>query len=140
MAIRFPKTGQASNAFRRTLWHINRSPLAHIVKWVLRRAATEQLAVRRRLAEALPLHPHIESAAEMLKREGYVQLDNLVEREALQSIALAGEIKLTRVKEAFQKQTSTHKGFWIRLLDEDMHEGALPTNNPFVRFALQSNI
>lgn len=129
-----------ANIFRRILWHVNRSPAAHVVKWVLRQTAAEQLAVRRRLVEALPVDPAIELAAEILKREGYAQLNNLVECEALQSLAVAGEAKLARVKEAVQKQTSAHKDFWVRLLDEDMYEGVLPSDNPFVRFALQTKI
>lgn len=123
--------------FRRVLWHVNRSPAAHVIKWVMRLMVSRSIEVRRQLARSLPSHSEINAAADMLAKNGYVLLDQVIDREAMQALARAGEAKMARHDLAASKQASTHKTFWTRLLDEDMEQGMLPTDNPFVSFALQ---
>lgn len=132
----FAKRHQVST-FRRLLWHVNRSPAAHAIKWVLRRAASRQVEARHMLAQALPLDPKLDAIAAALARDGYTFLDEVMNREALGALSVAGEAKIARADEAARQQATTHKAFWTRLLDEDMEQDTLPSDNPFVRFALQ---
>lgn len=123
--------------FRRILWHINRSPVVHIIKWVLRVLASRKVDARRRLTRLLPTDSEISAAADLLATNGYVILDKVIDPEALQELSRAGEAKMARCTVATATQTSTHKAFWTRLLDEDMEQGMLPSNSPFVSFAIQ---
>lgn len=123
--------------WRRLLWHINRSPLAPALKTLQRIRHARALAVRKRLAVSLPAEARLDALAEDLRRDGYVQLDEIVDAARLADLDVAGRAKQQRVDEAARHQVSGHKDFWTRLLDEDMRDGALPTDNPFVRFALQ---
>jgi hypothetical protein len=129
-----------SGAVARVVWHVNRSPAARLIKWARRTADRRQVAARRALARALDVDARTAEKAEALARDGYVQVGEVCDRAALAALSEAGEAKLARAADAAKRQISTHKGFWTRLLDEDFQDGQLPTDNPFVRFALQPAI
>lgn len=99
--------------------------------------ASRKVDARRRLARSLPAYSEISATADLLAANGYVILDRVIDPEALQELSRAGEAKMARCTVAAAKQASTHKAFWTRLLDEDMEQGMLPSNNPFVSFAIQ---
>lgn len=99
--------------------------------------ASRSVDDRRRLARSFPVDSQINAAAGLLATNGYVILNHVVDQAALQALSRAGEAKMTRCAAAASKQTTKHKTFWTRLLDEDMEHGMLSTDNPFVRFALQ---
>ena len=124
----------------RALWHINRSPLAHVVKWGVRMRSGSEVRERRALAAALPRAPSLDACAKALRDDGYVRLDDIVDRAALEALGAAGDRKLERTDTATAAQSHTHKKFWARLLDEDMQDGVLPTDNPFVAYALQAPV
>lgn len=102
--------------------------------------ASRSLDGRRQLVRSLPVNSQIDAAASLLATNGYVILDHVIDQAALQALSRAGEAKMARCGAAASKQTSTHKTFWTRLLDEDMEQGMLSTDNPFVSFALQPSV
>jgi len=77
------------------------------------------------------------SLAEALNRDGFVALDSIVDPGVMQAMMTSGEDKYLRATELRSRQETTHKSFWVRLLDEDSQNGTLPSDNPFVRFAIQ---
>ena len=127
----------AISPFRRLLWHVNRSPLAHVVKAGVGVANAGEKRRRRAAGRALAIAPAVAARAEALRRDGWARLDDLLDRASLEAVGAAGEAKLARLAEAEASQTERHKSFWVRLLDEDLIDGALPSDHPFVAFALQ---
>jgi hypothetical protein len=123
--------------FRRLLWHVNRSPLAHLVKAGVAAAHPSLKRRRRAAARALDAPPPVAGRAEALRRDGWARLDDLVDGALLEAVGAAGAAKLARAAEARAAQLETHKSFWVRLLDEDLVDGALASDHPFVRFGLQ---
>ena len=134
------RAGRYAGTVSRLRWHVNRSPAARLIKSVRRAADRRQVALRRRLARELAVDPRIRACADLLTREGFARVDEVCEAAALAALSAASEAKLARAAEAAKRQTNTHKSFWARLLDEDFQDGRLPTDNPFLRFALQPAI
>jgi hypothetical protein len=129
-----------AQALARVRWHVNRSPAAHLIKWARRTADRRQVAARRALARSLSIDARTVEKALALASDGYVQVGDVCDAAALAALSEAGRAKLGRAADAAKRQLSTHKGFWTRLLDEDYRDGRLPTDNPFMRFALQPAI
>lgn len=126
--------------WRRLLWHINRSPLKLVVKQGLRLRYSAAVKERRALVAQLPIDSRLDALARNLGRDGYVIMNDVIDPQILAALSAAGETKLARADEAARHQVSEHKDFWTRLLDEDMQDGTISVENPFVRFALQSAV
>lgn len=122
--------------WRRDLWHLNRTPAARMIKLVLRVFMANSIANRRRLADAIVSTAAEAEMAEQLNREGYVIVTEAVTPFLLQLDVAAVELH-ERARSRGVMQESNHKGFWTRLLDEEMQNGKLSTDNAFVAFALQ---
>jgi hypothetical protein len=137
MRVRVQAVSAVSKTLSRLRWHVNRTPVARAIKWARRGMCHGQVAARRDLVRRLPTDARLDERAEALKRMGYVVLTDVLDSTLLDALSRAGEAKLARAEAAGQRQTSTHKAFWTRLLDEDYRDGQLPTDNPFVAFALQ---
>jgi hypothetical protein len=134
------RAGRYERTVSRLRWHVNRSPAARLIKWARRAADRRQVALRRRLARGIAVDPRICACADLLTRDGFARVDDVCEEAALAALSAAGEAKLARAAAAAQRQVNTHKSFWTRLLDEDFQDGRLPTDNPFLRFALQEAV
>lgn len=120
----------------RFTWHASRTPLVRPLKALRRVFSGRDIAERRRLAAAMPHDPDIVTCAAKLNRDGFVEISDLLVGPTLEAVRSAANAKLARVAEARAAQTSERKAFWVRLLDEDMDQGLLPTDNPFVAVAL----
>lgn len=107
------------------------------MKGVLRRKYAQAVRQRRHLATQLATPAKVDELAAKLEADGYVILNDIVDPQALDALYQAGTAKLARADQAARQQILSHKDFWTRLLDEDMENGTLPTDNPFVRYALQ---
>jgi hypothetical protein len=127
----------AAKLASRLLWHANRSPAAGAIKWGLRTLHRKEVAERRALARALSLAPNIDSLAASLNTDGFAVLTDLVDPGLCATIVESGNEKLSRAEQLRHLQATSHKSFWIRLLDEDVVDGQLPSDNAFVRFATQ---
>lgn len=125
------------NLTRRILWHINRTPLAHLVKMAVSAAHAKSIAERRRLAKHLPISAIAQEKAELLRRDGYVMLTDIVDDSLLAAFDCASSEKLSHVDVIGEHQESAHKQFWLRLLDSEVTNGAFDADNIFVRFATQ---
>ncbi len=75
--------------------------------------------------------------AAQLNREGYASVTEAIDPLVLESLEVATADLYERAKSRHVKQESNHKDFWTRLLDEEMENGKLSTDNPFAAFALQ---
>lgn len=75
--------------------------------------------------------------AEQLNREGYAIVTGAIDPLVLQRLDMATADLHERARSRAVKQASNHKDFWTRLLDEEMQNGKLSTDNPFAAFALQ---
>lgn len=124
----------------RLTWHASRTPLVRPLKAIKRAFAGEVVRRRRRFAAALEVSPAIEARARQLNEDGYVSITDLLDSDLLNQLQAAGDQKLARAGEAAKQQVLRHKSFWVRLLDEDMIDGVLPTDNAFVAFALQPSV
>ncbi len=120
----------------RIWWHANRTPLAKGAKAALRLWESKLVSERRALARSFELNARENNAAQALALHGWVRVDELLEQDALASLSAAAHLKLSS-ETSPATQHNTSKKFWTRLLDADMTDGALPSDNPFVRFALQ---
>jgi hypothetical protein len=123
--------------WRRALWHLNRTPVAHVIKGIRRAVASKSVGKRRRFAATIASTPAEVATAEQLNREGYAIVTEAMDPLVLQSLYVATADLHERAKSRAVKQDSNHKDFWTRLLDEEMQDGKLPTDNPFAAFALQ---
>lgn len=97
-------------------------------------------AKRREAAQRQAISAATRERASAFERDGYAVISDVVDRSLLEKIAAASEAKLLRADEQIGRQTLSHKSFWIRLLDEDMRDGAFGTDNVFVQFAMQPRV
>ncbi len=126
-----------ANFLRRTLWRLNRTPLSPLIKHALRARVRGDIEHRRQLARTIVPSAAEARLAEELDRQGYCIVSDAVDGVLLGRLAEAAAAKYLRGKTEVLKQDATHKDFWTRLLDEDKIGGTLPSDNPFVAFALQ---
>ncbi len=124
----------------RLLWHINRSPARWVIKAALRLKHQAEVRVRMELAQRLPADAVSEQLARDLDRDGYVRLDGVLDASRLGDLDAAASAKLARVERDGLAASTDHKKFWSRLLDEDMIDGRLAIDSPFVRFAIQPRV
>lgn len=121
----------------RALWQINRSPLRYAVKTGVNTWHLAEKRERKRQAQLLRVTSAEKAKADHLNRDGYVVVTELMEPGIQQEFAGAGLERLQRIEDSASKQAQTHKKFWVRLLDAEMENGRLSTDNVFVRYALQ---
>lgn len=126
--------------WQRVRWHINRSPAAHAIKAVKRMPLLGEIEERRRLLDQLPSGAHLQRHTDELRDQGYTILTDVVDPKRMAALASAGDAKLERAHSSAVRQDTNHKDFWLRLLDEDMDNGTLPLDNPFVDIALQPEL
>lgn len=131
------KKRQSISTWRRILWHLNRSPAAPIFKAVRRMLMRDQILRRRRLAETLVVSPLQVDLSQQLNLQGFAVVTDAIDPQSLQALSEATSALQTRASQRPVKQESDHKDFWVRLLDEEKVDGALPADNPFAAFALQ---
>lgn len=127
----------SSPLLRRALWHANRTPLAKVSKAVLSAVHARDVQARRLAARDLALPAGIAERAARLAADGWASLDGALDPELLAALDRASADRVARVAEREAGQASTHKNFWVRLLDADVVDGAFDVDNVFVRFALQ---
>lgn len=128
------------NLRNRLTWHAARTPIVHVIKALKRASLGGETRERRRLAGSMAGDPGTALLAEQLNRDGYVDVSDILRGPALAAIQAAADAKLSRVGEAKAAQISSHKAFWVRLLDEEMTGGLLSTDNPFVAIALEQSV
>lgn len=126
--------------WQRIRWHLNRTPLAHVMKYLRRLPLRGQIAQRRALLAELPANPVLGQHSMELRELGYTVVTDIVDPARLAALSTASEAKLARAHSVDVHQNTQHKDFWVRLLDEDMQDGTLPIDNPFVDIALQPEL
>ncbi|MEY9473672.1 hypothetical protein ABH992_006071 [Bradyrhizobium yuanmingense] len=109
----------------RALWHVNRSPLRWAVKTGVSTWHLSEKQERRRQAELLTPSALEKAKAEDLNRDGYAVVTELMDRAIQQTFADAGLLRLKDIEGLEDKQSSTWKKFWVRLLDAEMQNGQL---------------
>lgn len=124
----------------RLRYRVLRSPAAALVKQARKASMGPLLARRALLSQSLPRDAEIVRHASELELEGYVRLDELVETEALRTLAYAAEVKRLSSAVTEVPPGASSKAFWSRLLDEDLVEGRMPAETAFTRFALQPRL
>jgi len=124
----------------RVLWHANRTPAGSLIKAALSAVNWREVSARRRLARDLAISPEAEVRARELNRDGYAMINDLVDPALLTAMVDEGGRKYSRAEDLRARQATSHKSFWIRLLDEDVVDGKLPADNVFVRFATQPKV
>jgi hypothetical protein len=126
--------------FRRLLWHVNRTDLGWVTKTALTTLQLSARAKRLQMLKTLPSRSELNEAAEKLRQDGYVDVSSLVDRGLAGAVADFAQGKVDRLDELVSKQRVNHKAFWVSLLDEDLVNGAFPTDHPFVRYAMQPDM
>lgn len=102
--------------------------------------AARGVANRRRLAAVVVSTPAETRLAEQINREGYAIVTEAIDPHTLQQLQTATAVLHERALSRAVKQDTGHKDFWTRLLDEEMQDGKLSTDNPFAAFALQPSV
>ena len=128
--------------WQRIRWHIYRTPLSHVIKYLRRLRLQEDIKRRRALLAELPRSPNLTKHATELRELGYTMVTDIVDPVRMEALSAAGEAKLVKARSKLSdiRQNTGHKDFWVRLLDEDMQNGMLSTDSPFVKIALQPEI
>lgn len=128
--------------FGRVLWHVNRSPLGHVVKVAVTGAHFREKLERRRLGRTVAgaaSRRHVEA----LVRDGHASVDDLIDQPLLGELAADGDRRLAEIDAQRAASSSaewvTKKSFWVRLLDEETRKG-FSTESIFVRYALQPRV
>jgi hypothetical protein len=116
---------------------MSRTPLLPLIKRAMRAGVRADVDRRRQLAVTLVASARESQLSEELERNGYCVVSDAVDGELLRRVSDAAAAKYRRGKTEVLEQEATHKDFWTRLLDEDKVDGTLPSDNPFVAFALQ---
>lgn len=127
---------------RKLVWYLARTPLIHFWKLLRRLQHVRLVARRKRLLSQLEITSLQKSKADFLTANGWVELSDLVDPMALESIAQRSDEKLQQIAQSGSevKQEMSHKSFWVRLLDEEKVNGKYPVENPYVQFALQKQL
>lgn len=128
------------DTWQRIRWHLNRTPLSSIVKALRRLPLRGEIKRRRALLAELPSSPGLSQRSMELRERGYTIVTDVIDPLRMAALATAGEAKLALAHSVDVRQNSQHKDFWVRLLDEDMQDGTLPIDNPFVDLALQPEL
>lgn len=121
----------------RTVWRLSRTPLSPLIKTIKRAGVRDDIRRRRQLAQTFAVSADETRLAAEIDRNGYCVISEVVDAGVLQALSEAAGAKYERGKNRVLAQESVHKDYWTRLLDEDRAGGTLPTDNPFVAFALQ---
>jgi hypothetical protein len=124
----------------RVIWHVNRSPLRYAVKTGYSALHLNEKRERRRQLQLLNVSAAERAKADDLNRDGYAIVTELMDPSVQVEFAEAGRTRLDNIEAAEDKQTSTWKKFWVRLLDAEMKDGRLSADNIFVRYALQPQV
>lgn len=125
--------------FKRVLWHFNRSPFGLLHKKFRRIFLANQIKKRRTFLDELPINEKINQYVNSIEVNGYAIVTDIIEQESLDAISAASASKLSRVSRIAANNKS-RKDFWVRLLDEDMEDGSISIDNPFVDVALQPEL
>ena len=95
---------------------------------------------RRQLAKSLQQNALHEKLAQELSEKGYVDVSAVLDASLLQQLDEVGQAKLALASALPVEKKSAHKNFWTSLLNEDMSDGLLHQQSPFLRVAMQPNI
>ncbi len=126
--------------YRRALWHANRTPLAWAVKGAMSAFHLREKAARREAAAPYRQGQAVGRPLSQLASEGYAFVTELAEPALLRELERESLARVRRAEELARAQATTHKAFWVRLLDADVQDGAFDCDNIFVRFALQKGV
>lgn len=129
----------ALTQFKRVLWHFNRSPLGLLHKRFRRMFHANEIKKRRNYLDELPFNENINQHVNSIKANGYAIVNDIMEQDSMDAISTASVSKLSRVNK-ISANNNSRKDFWVRLLDEDMEDGSISIDNPFVGVALQPKL
>lgn len=119
--------------WQRIRWHLNRTPLAHVVKYLRRLPLRGEIEQRRALLDELPRNTVLTQHSMELRELGYTVVTDIVDPVRLARLSAASDAKLARAHSVDVRQNTQHKDFWVRLLDEDMQDGFLKNLAPKAR-------
>ncbi|MGE0626203.1 MAG: hypothetical protein AB7O43_00150 [Hyphomicrobiaceae bacterium] len=125
------------STFTRALWHVNRTQLGWAVKAGVSTWHMRSKLERRRIAQSLPVTSDQRQKAADLDRDGYAIVTDLMNETLAGDMAVAAQQRLDDIERLAGQQASSHKKFWVRLLDSEMKDGKLAADSIFVRYALQ---
>jgi hypothetical protein len=134
--LRRPQTGLA----HRLVWRAHRVSLGWVVKGALSLCRIAEKAKRRAFGRSLREDAALGASAEHLRRHGWAAITQLADPVLLQALQAEANARVMQADELARNQSLTHKSFWVRLLDRDLVDGRFPSENLFVRFAIQSGI
>ncbi|WP_407875400.1 hypothetical protein [Qipengyuania nanhaisediminis] len=124
----------------RMRYRILRSPAAALVKSARALPRRSAMARRAALARGLPRCGEAVAAARKLEHDGFVRLDNLVDRDLLDALAARAQERVDADETTELPLGVSNKAFWTRPLDCDLIDGLIPADTVFARFALQPRI
>ena len=98
------------------------------------------MSERRKTAKKINISKETNQKARELDRDGYTIISELIDTDLLDNLFSESKLKEKARIKLFQKQDYSHKGFWIRLLDDETTNGAFDSENIFVKFATQKKV
>lgn len=125
--------------YRRLLWHENRTPARHGIKFALRALNTGETRRRRHAGKTVEKSAAVMNAASELREYGFVRVDHLIPLAAREALAKAAWDAAASPK-LDSSVFGTHKDIWTSVVDSQMVGGQLPSDHTFVQFALEPQI
>lgn len=123
----------------RLRWHAYRTPFAGVVKGFKKLGASADLARRKALLQRLPHDADIDAAAAALNRDGFVRLDHLADRAAIEQLQEETERSLG-MNAPVDTFVSAKGSLWDHAISSAMIDGRLNAGSAFARAALQPRL
>lgn len=121
---------------KRVLWHVNRSPLKHVVKRLKLSLNGGEVRRRRELLSQVADAEPVAKFLKALERDGYVILDDLVPLQARQALLEAAEELVRSNVTSSNAFESNKSALWSHLIERAMTGGQLSADHAMTRFAL----
>ena len=121
-------------------WYVLRTPFKHALKNFFRLFKYFDILKRNKVFKKIVFSENEASKARILNEDGYVYLDQEIDKSIIDKILLNIREKQANLDQIKETQLEKRKDFWIRYLDKDVIEGDFNIYNPFLELALSKPV
>ena len=121
-------------------WYAMRTPFKYVVKNIFRLFKPLDILKRNKVFKKIVFSENEISKASKLNKDGFVYLDQEINKSSIEKILLNIQEKQTNLDAIKEVQLERRKDFWTRYLDKDVMEGNFNIHNPFLELALSKPI
>ena len=121
-------------------WYAMRTPFKYVVKNIFKLFKPLDILKRNKVFKKIVFSENEISKASKLNKDGFVYLDQEINKSTIEKILLNIQEKQTNLGAIKEVQLERRKDFWTRYLDKDVLEGNFNIYNPFLELALSKPI